>query len=162
MGCVPKYEIKMKNKNQLNKDIIPKFKSILEKLIFEQRSQMIQICLISGAIAAFLMPVYISKDFPLSQHVLIALALVCFLLTILISSLYLSFKILDEQRKFVEMIDILESDDAVRADKFCKKMSKPLKWKKSIDTKTLMVDILFSLGLICLILSIVLFEINKK
>jgi len=140
-----------KETSKFNKDLVPKLKSLAEKFSDQSRNHLLQLCLISGALSAFSMPLYISENFSPIQHVFIALSLVCFLLSIVIGILYLSFAISDEHRNTLEMIDIMEREDKKRADEFIEKHDKPLGIKKSIDLKTLLVDILFALGILFLI-----------
>ena len=138
----------------LNKELIPKLESSLEKLREQSRNHLLQICLISGVIATFLMPLYISKDFSSSQHCFIALSLICFLLAILIGVIYLSCKFVSNQRDTLELIDILETDDKNRAAEFYKKHHTSLSWRKSNDIKAWLSDILFAGGVIFLIVVI--------
>ena len=143
---------------KFNKEIIPKLKVLSEKLIDQSRNHLLQICLISGVISAFLLPLYISKDFSLIQHLFIVLSLVCFLLSILVGMLYISYKLTKEQRNVLEMMDIIEKEDKEKAANFHKEHDKSLSWRKSIDIKSSLADILFAGGIIFLIVTIFLNE----
>jgi len=143
---------------KFNKELIPKLKYLAQNLIDQSRNHLLQICLISGVISAFLIPLFTATIFSPAQHFFIALSLMCFLLTILTGMLYLSFKLFDEQKNINEMIDIMQQEDFNRGDAFYQKHSTPLRELNSIDIKTLMVDILFAGGIICLIIVIFLNE----
>ena len=147
----------MKQK-KLNKDLIPKLKEISERLIDQSRFHVVQISIISGVFASFLIPLYTSSSFSNIKHMLIAISLVCFLLAILIGTLYVSFKIPDDQKGITEMIDILETDDYERAKEYQKKHEKSLRWRTSLDIKTLLVDILFFTGVASLIVLVFINE----
>ncbi len=141
-------------------DKLKELKELDIKLIEKGREHVQQLCIISGALAAFLMPVYASKNFSLFQHTFITMSLCCFLISILVGLMWLSRKILEEQRAIAILIHILKTNDAKAAKEFDEKHNKSLEYRNSVDIKTLLVDILFSLGITFLIVAIICAE-NK-
>lgn len=138
--------------------LITELRDALIKIIEQLRMHIWQMCLVAGAIAAFLMPLYASPNFSQSQHAFLALSLVSFLLCILIGFLHVSFKLTDDQRNLNTMKYCLENKDFKRSEKLLKKIRKPIEEQNSIDIISWFVDILFAAGVMFLITAIILTE----
>jgi len=142
-------------------ELIIELRNALLKIIEQLRMHIWQMCLVAGAISAFLMPLYASKDFSLVQHTFIALSLASFLFSILVGFLYTAFKLTNDQRNINSMKYCLEEEDIERGEKLVKKISMPIEKQNAPDIASWSVDILFSLGVIFLLIAIVITEWAK-
>ena len=147
-------------KSLQRENLLSQLKQLSIKLIEHGRTHLLQLCIIAGAIAAFLMPLYASDKFSLLQHTFIALSIVCFLFSILIGCMRLSFIILRDQRDIHTMKDAVEKNSKEESIKYLRDHYRTLKQLNAIDLYTLFVDILFSLGIIFLVIAIMTTEIR--
>lgn len=142
-------------KREFLKDLIDLRKENLKGI----RSHLYQTLLLSGAMAAFLMPVYASSVSDI-QKLFIPLSITSFLIAIALGTLHLSRVLRDENRWLAAMQCAVEENDleayrraAIRSDVSTKK-------KRTGGFCSVLVDILFAMGCLFLIAAIILRQFN--
>ncbi len=126
--------------------------------IAHQRTHLQQICIIAGAIAAFLMPVYFSERIPDLQHSLVSISIVMLLLCIVIGMISLWQILTTEAIDLKDMRISIEEMDEERKRRYDERKEKRLKRRDQPDIVNLSVHLLFAGAIATLVLSIVIGE----
>lgn len=151
------YELYME---EVDKEFIKDFKRDLHssfvKNIEHRRSHLHRMMLLSGAIAAFSIPVYSSPHLSETQHTFISFALVFFLLTIMIGVPYLSYVLSEEARRLSKMQIAVEEKNHEIFQSIEKEKPKRDKFAKQSARISKIIHILFVGGTVSFIVVIIL------
>ena len=120
------------------------------------RAHSYQMLLLSGAIAAFLMPVYFSKGLSEIQELLIPMSITSFLLAIIFGTIHLSRVLRDENRWLADMQLAVESKDHDAYQRAIKRSNLSKQRKTIGGFYSMLVDILFGLGCALIVIALVL------
>ena len=123
-----------------------------------QRTHVQQICILAGAIAAFLMPVYGSQVNTPLQRSLIAISIVMLLLCIFLGMLHLWQIITNEAIDLKDMRISIEEKDEERKKKYDDRKEKRVKRRDQPDIVNIAIHLLFSGALLVLIAGFVIGE----
>ena len=120
------------------------------------RSHLYQMLLLSGAIAAFLMPVYASEKLSQVQEVLIPLSITSLLLAVVIGVLHLSQVLRDENKWLSDMQLAIYNGNREAYERAIKRSDLSMEKSKRAGFYSLLVDLLFALGCLFIIAAFVL------
>jgi len=120
------------------------------------RAHLYQMLLLSGAIAAFLMPVYSSKGLSEIQELLIPMSIATFLLAIIFGTVHLSRNLRDENRWLADMHLAVESRDHDAYQRALERSNLSEPRKATGGFYSILVDILFGLGCAIIVIALVL------
>jgi hypothetical protein len=138
--------------------LLKEVRELTVKNLSQRRVQVQQECVLAGAIAAFLMPVYTSASLFSVQHTLIALAIVCFLLCILTGMWQLGIVLSREANDLGDMRISLEERDRERAQKYIARSNKRRKRRDDPDVVGFCVHALFIGAILFLVSALILGE----
>ncbi|GAH36344.1 unnamed protein product, partial [marine sediment metagenome] len=139
-------------KKELLKDLFDLRKENIKSI----RSHLYHMLLLSGAIAAFLMPVYASGNLSEIQKLLIPWSISSLLLAIIIGIFHLSQVLRDENRWLSDMNLAAENHDTEAYKRYKTRSDASKREKKRAGFYSYLVEILFILGCILLIAALIL------
>lgn len=123
-----------------------------------RRTHLHQVCIIAGAIAAFSMPVYALQSLPALQHSFVAIGIVAFLICIFLGMWRMNATLETEAKDLRDMRLSLEENDRTKYEAYVARREIHQKRWKHPDILGPVIAVLFSGGILCLIVALVLGE----
>ena len=137
-------------------DFLKEIREVTGKSIQDHRSHLHHLCLLAGAMAAFSMPVYASSLLSELSHGFIAIAISSLLLCILVAMWRQGSTLEHEWRNLRDMRLAIEEQDEKRTKEYQARRDAYNNRQKHPDILGPMIRILFSIGILFLIITMII------